>query len=212
MKKIAVLILCTISVVLITPSSALSEGSSSDTPYDGIAIVKLTVNPELHRPQTLRLSGHVVIQNFKRIGDIDDDGKPDVQTEIVEMNLTGTTPQGLAVNLNSSKSNRSMGIAEQLVRLPVGIGGTNLPADSFFDIFTELSLRHTPFHNAAAQGEQVSYCLNEPIHLQGVTKSLTDLSGTFTQRKSISIIICDRDEKVGTLQLLSVNLNSSKSN
>ncbi|MBI5457812.1 hypothetical protein HY971_03755 [Candidatus Kaiserbacteria bacterium] len=160
--------------------------------------------------QTFEAKGTAIIEGSV-IGDVDSDGLPDVATEIVSMSLTGTTSRGLAVNLNSSKSNRSTGVAERLVRMPVGIGGSNIPANSFFDIFVEL--RHTPFHNSVAfsavPDEALTSC--EPVHLAGISRSLTDLSGVY--RMSGKISLCNRSgEPVGSINSLAINLNSSKSN
>ena len=146
------------------------------------------------------------------IGDVDDDGKADVQTEIVDMNLTGKTPFGLAINLNSSKSNRSMGMAEELRSNPFPFI-KNRVANSFFDVFLEL--RHTPFHNsvtaAVIPDEVLTSC--ESVRFQGISKSLADLSGVYTQRMSGKITLCGIDgNPAGSLSLFAINLNSSKSN
>src|SRR3989338_5171945 len=103
---------------------ALAANGFSEV-YDVDAVVQISLK-SLPRTEVVRVTGNLDGKN-NNIGDRDDDGKPDIQTEILSMDLAGTTPHGLAINLNSSKSNRSMGMTEQIVRLPVGIGGSNLP-------------------------------------------------------------------------------------
>lgn len=210
---------------LIVPVSALAQESFFDVFYDATAVVQITLTSKaLPRTEVVRLKGHVVIRNF-RVGDLDGDGKPDIRTEIIELNLSGKNPQGMAVNLNSSKSNRSIGMTEQLIRssrLPIGIGGTNFPANSFFDIFTELSIGQPPSSPGIASSSFDVFINEDPIHLEGVARSLTDLGGFYTQRKSVSIIF-HNDQTEGTLtaqggdsagkiKITAVNLNSSKSN
>lgn len=213
MKKISVAISSAIILLFLSPISALAVVPSSDVSYDSTVIAQITVNPELHRPQTLRLQGPVVIRSSE-IGDMDGDGKPDIQTEIVSMNLTGTGPQGLAVNLNSSKSNRSMGMAEELRSNPFPFV-KNRVANSFFDVFFEIGLSQANQANAASV-----YVTDEPIHIKGIARSLTNLEGTYISRKSVSIVFQNDTGNatilgpgpVGKLKILAVNLNSSKSN
>jgi len=209
MKRNTAISISVATLLLLPLSVALAVEPFFDVFYDATATVQLSLK-SLPRTEVVRLKGHVVIRTFA-IGDMDRDGRPDMETEIVSMSLTGTTSQGIAVNLNSSKSNRSQGMTEQLMRMPVGIGGTNLPANSFFDIFVEL--RHTPFHNSPAASAVPDDALTscKPVHLAGISRSLTDLSGAY--RMSGKISLCNRSgEPVGGINFLAVNLNSSKSN
>ena len=162
---------------------------------------------------TFEAKGDATI-GISAIGDVDGDGAPDVATEIVSMHLTGTTTAGLAINLNSSRTNRSMGMAETLTASPRGINAPNLllriPVDSFFDVFTELSIQQSG--GAGAAGYAL-YSIQKGMRVQGIGTNLTDLSGIYTQRKSGSVIILDREgNPAGTLTFLVTNLNSSRSN
>lgn len=195
---------------LLFPAMSYANGDFFDVFYDASAIVRVTVNPELHRPTTLRLRGPVVIRS-SQTGDKDDDSKPDIQTEMLSMNLTGTTSQGLAVNLNSSKSNRSLGMAEQLL-IPLGRGAANLRANSFFDVFTEVSVGSPPGETSLAAAFFDVFVTDQSFHLEAITRNLTDLSGLYANRKNITVTLFREGTPSGTLTLLAVNLNSSKSN
>lgn len=65
--------------------------------------------------------------------DSDGDGLVDIETEIVEMTLTGTSSFG-PLEVRQSPDRRSMGMVEQ--QKP----GQDFPADSFFDVFLEVEV------------------------------------------------------------------------
>jgi len=194
---------------LFFPAMSQAEDSFFDVFYDADARAVLKLK-SLPRTEVVRLRGPVMIQQALP-GDTDEDNKPDVQTEILSMNLTGTTSQGLAVNLNSSKSNRSLGMAEQLFMLP-GRGAPSFRANSFFDVFTEVSLGSPPAETSLALGFFDVFVTDTPFHLEALTRNLTDLSGMYRPRKNITVTLFDEGTPFGTLMLFAINLNSSKSN
>lgn len=67
--------------------------------------------------------------------DSDDDGLVDIQTEIVEMELTGMASFGEVI-VRPHPDQPSLGMVEQ--QEP----GVDFPADSFFDVFVEVELPH----------------------------------------------------------------------
>jgi len=91
--------------------------------------------------------------------DKDGDGRAEVVTEIVEMELKGTASFGpLTVRVNPDKS--STGMVEQ--QEP----GKDFPADSFFDVFVQVEL-------PSSGGDNVVLALNEqPLRLEA---ELSDL-------------------------------------
>lgn len=209
MKKIIACSASTAALLFLPSAATLAAEPFFDVFYDATSVVQISLK-SLPRTEVVRLAGPIIIRSLE-IGDMDRDGKPDIQTEIVSMSLTGTTSQGSAINLNSSKSNRSTGVVERLIRMPVDIGGGNIPAHSFFDIFAEL--QPATFHNSPAASavpdETLTSC--KPVHLAGISSSLNDLSGVY--RMSGKISLCNRSgEPVGRIIFLAVNLNSSKSN
>jgi len=91
--------------------------------------------------------------------DKDGDGRVEVATEIVEMELTGTASFGpLTVSINPDK--RSTGMVEQ--QQP----GKDFPADSFFDVFVQVELP------SANGGNNVIGLNEEPLRMEA---ELSDL-------------------------------------
>ncbi|MCX7851709.1 MAG: hypothetical protein N2383_02890, partial [Caldilineales bacterium] len=91
-------------------------------------------------PVLLTLNGPTTVRRGDS-GDQDGDGRADIPTEILSMNLTGSSPWG-PVRLRESPTRTSRGLIEE--QTP----GAGFPADSFFDVFTELEtplglLQHT---------------------------------------------------------------------
>ncbi len=213
MKSIGLRIFVSLAVALflplLFPTTSYAIEDFFDVFYDADVRISLTLK-SLPRTEIVRLRGPVEIRQMFP-ADLDGDGKPDIQTEMLSMDLTGTTPQGLAIKLNSSKSNRSLGMAERLL-MPSGRGRTNPRANSFFDVFTELSLESPDDEITLAPAFFDVFLTDKPFHLEAMTKSLTDLSGKYSTRKNITVTLFREGVPAGTLTLLAVNLNSSKSN
>ncbi len=141
-------------------------GLSLDTDYppageDRFENTKATVQIEVTLPgvaalpfvkqtETVELEGPMLVLRSDP-QDADGDGLVDIETEIVEMTLTGTSSFGpIEVRLNPDQ--RSMGLVEQ--QEP----GQDTPADSFFDIFLEveiLDIGLVGFHEEAIRMEAV---------------------------------------------------------
>ncbi len=65
--------------------------------------------------------------------DLDGDGRQEIETELLSMNLTGASPWGL-LRVRESPTRPSSG------RIVQQTPGADFPADSFFDVFFEISL------------------------------------------------------------------------
>jgi hypothetical protein len=106
--------------------------------------------PFVKQTETVELEGPMVVLRSDP-QDADDDGLVDIETEIVEMTLTGTSSFGpIEVRLNPDQ--RSMGLVEQ--QEP----GQDTPADSFFDIFLHVEILDVGlvgFHEEAIRMEAV---------------------------------------------------------
>jgi hypothetical protein len=92
------------------------------------------------------LNGPTVVQRGP-VGDADQDGLDDVQTEIVQLDLTGTSSLLGPVEVRLSPDTPSLGAFEdQENDIP---GAIDFPADSFFDVFFEIALpeRALTLHN-----------------------------------------------------------------
>ncbi len=90
-------------------------------------------------PVNATLNGPTIVQRGDPADD-DGDGLTEIQTEIVSMNLTGVTQYG-PVSATQSQTRPSHGIVKQQTQ------GADYPAESFFDVFVELSTPLGPLHN-----------------------------------------------------------------
>ena len=186
----------------------------SETSYDTSALIQINLK-SYPRTEVVRVQGGIDGKN-NNVGDLDGDGKLDIETEILSMNLTGVNPTLGEVSFkNGLQDKKNMRTGEQIsnCRRFQTLSNASCAANSFFDIFIEM--RHTPFHNSAAPAVELTEVLTscEQVHLNGISRSLTNLSGFYNQRMSGKISLCNRSgEPVGTINFLAVNLNSSKSN
>lgn len=81
---------------------------------------------------------HVTLNGPSRVRrsdphDTDGDGRMEIETELLSMNLTGASPLG-PMQLRESPTRTSMG------RIVQRTAGVDFPADSFFDVFFDISL------------------------------------------------------------------------
>ena len=88
--------------------------------------------PFVGQTETVELEGPMLVLRGDP-QDADGDGLVDIETEIVELTLTGTSSFG-PIEVRQSPERRSMGQVEQ--QEP----GQDTPADSFFDIFLEVEI------------------------------------------------------------------------
>lgn len=196
-------------LLLISKTTSLSAVPSEVTSYEASALLQIQLK-DRPRTEVVRVVGNLDGKN-NNIGDVDTDGKADIQTEIVGMELVGTIPfvGGVLASINPGVP--SIGLSEQLTRRAPDT--RNLPARSFFDIFVELRLTPVvgPTISLAPPTEVLTSC--SAVRLQGISRSLADLSGHYSQRMSGKITLCNNvGEPVGSLYFLAINLNSSKSN
>ena len=106
--------------------------------------------PFVGQTETVVLEGPMLVLRSDP-QDADDDGLVDIETEIVELTLTGASSFG-PIEVRQSPERRSMGMVEQ--QQP----GQDTPADSFFDIFLEveiLDIGLVGFHEEAIRMEAV---------------------------------------------------------
>lgn len=105
--------------------------------------------------EVLVLTGPTVVEvNLTDPRDTDGNGQDQVQTEIVSMNLQGSSPTLGIVNISLSPTLRTFGEIEESVNNNPGVldippfapSGT---ADSFFDVFFEIEVPGIVLHNEA---------------------------------------------------------------
>jgi hypothetical protein len=104
--------------------------------FDSGAQVNIEINVS-GDTSAVTLNGPTTIQRGP-IGDTEPNGLDDVQTEIIQLDLTGVSPLLGPVVVRQSPQRRSLGaIEEQENRIQ---GPLDFPAESFFDVFFEIEL------------------------------------------------------------------------
>ena len=202
--KFLKIILIISSLLFLSVSSTLAASPLPEVSYQAEAIIQLNLKARPRTEIVKRIVGNLDGKN-NDIADVDGDGLPDIETEIVSMNLVGSDPIFGEISLklkNGLQDKKNTRTAEQPARClrPARRAMAPCPVDSFFDIFVEL--RHTPFHNSAVGLEEPAEVLTscESVQLRGASKGLTDLSGHYTQRISGKIALCNRNrEPAGSL-------------
>ena len=187
------------AVLLALPHQALAF----DVFFNAQALLQLNLRGK--PPMSVLLSGPVQVQGGETVG-INRTGPRSVATEILSMNLNGSDPQGLAVNLNSSRSNRSIGrVEEKSKKCPSAL---QCPANSFFDVFFEIQMMTQLPNNAARPAFFDVFVNHQPAHLEAVVGSLMNLKGVYRQNNPVKLYPLDQevsitqsDGSVGTAKL-----------
>jgi hypothetical protein len=136
------------------------------------------------------LTGPTTVQvNLFTLGDGDEDGLEEVQTEIISMELRGTSTLGDMVvrirNETSPPNQKTLGEIEementQLQRLDLPPFAPNGTATSFFDVFFEIQIGENLFHN------------NVPKRMQAVITHKPPASGEAYENQDV-IELFDQD-------------------
>jgi len=153
-STLPILFVAALTMVLCSGRSATAQDGSALEIDEFISSVEIELGGELIRlsgPLTLHV--HFESQREGDANDDDKDGLDEVSTEIVAMELKGSNPSLGEVHLRVNPNVPSLGqITEQVNNTP---GMLDLPpftpvgvADSFFDVFFELSVDGGPFHPA----------------------------------------------------------------
>jgi hypothetical protein len=159
----ALVLLLTLALAACGDDDGGGDGLDTDYPSAGedrFENTKATVEIEVTLPgvaalpfvgrqtETVELEGPTLVLRGDP-QDADNDGLVDIETEIVELTLTGTSSFG-PIEVRQSPERRSMGMVEQ--QEP----GQDTPADSFFDIFLEVEVMDiglVGFHEEAIRME-----------------------------------------------------------
>ena len=109
-------------------------------------------------------------------------GRQEIPTEIIAMNLTGMSPLG-PITLKQSATRPSKGLIEQQV------SGQDFPADSFFDVFFEIE---------TAQGMLSNL---QPVRMQSVINAIPPIFSSFQSQLDADIPLFDAaGNQVGRLR------------
>ena len=139
--------------------------------FESQATIQLDIPHISPQPITLMLSGPTTIQR-NAPGDSDLDGLPDIQTEILSLDLTGVDPILGPVMVRQSLTMPSRGVIEQLYT-----PGTNFPALSFFDVFVDIGVAGMPCSNS------------NPIPMSAVISDIPPARGTTYESPLLSVPI-----------------------
>ncbi|MCX6030340.1 MAG: DUF6073 family protein [Chloroflexi bacterium] len=132
-----------------------------------------SANVTLNGPTTVRRSDPT---------DSDGDGRLEIETEILAMNLTGIGPSG-PLNVRESPSLPSRGRIVQQAQ------GADFPADSFFDVFVEMDIPGVgTLHNA------------EPVRMQAVINAIPPTLAYYRPPQPIAVPLLDANgRQVGAI-------------
>jgi hypothetical protein len=168
--------------VLGSVQAQLTEGTDA---FQSDATVELTT-PD-GTPETLVLSGPTLIKRGKP-GDADEDGLADQPTEIIQLELRGTSAQLGQITFRAGAQhglNPSLGGIEELQK------GTTFPADSFFDVFARLDASGGP----ATDGQPIKGTNERPAHLAAIINTVPPL-GTPYKEFNIIFVFVVRDQTI----------------
>jgi len=109
--------------------------------------------------------------------DADGDGRMEIETEIVQMNLAGASPFG-PLQLRESPTRQSLG------RIMQQTAGQDYPADSFFDVFVELNTALGPLHN------------EQPVRMRAVIDAIPPILKVYTPPQPVAIPLLNANGQV----------------
>lgn len=89
-------------------------------------------------PLPILLTGPVTVRTDSKVGNV----TGTFATEMVSLSLMGFTPGGILVDVRESPASASMSMGQTTI---TDLGGGLYDIDSFFDVFTELSIDGGPF-------------------------------------------------------------------
>lgn len=181
MKKSFLLIVFLI-LVFGTTSVALAYPPAGHDEFLSTAVLVLNI-PGLGT-DTVTVTGPTIVNRGSPFDP--GDGKLEIPTEIVSMQLTGTSSLVGPITVTESLIQNSTGKIKQQT------AGVDFPADSFFDVFVEIQTGAGNFHN------------NNPVPMQAEINSIPPYGTTYTPPSPIQIIIYDQNENpVGTIEHVS---------
>ncbi|HLE52274.1 MAG TPA: hypothetical protein VI755_09435, partial [Anaerolineales bacterium] len=168
-----------ITIALLTWKTAWAYPSAGVDEFDSSATVTIDLAVSGGPVLKVTVAGPTRIQR----GDPVDpgDGRLEIDTEIVSLELHGISPIG-PVTIRESAVRASTGSVKQQA------AGVDFPADSFFDVFVEIETPVGTFHN------------NDPVRLQAEIDSLPPWQAEYTPPAIIGVSLFDRGgRRVGVI-------------
>ena len=166
-------------MALLTWESAWGYPSAGADEFDSAATVTIDLAVSGGPVLKVTVAGPTRIQRGDPVNP--GDGRLEIDTEIVSLELHGISPIG-PVTIRESGVRASTGTVKQQE------AGVDFPADSFFDVFVEIETPFGTFHN------------NDPVRLQAVINSLPPWQAEYTPPAIIGVSLFDRGgRRVGVI-------------
>lgn len=161
------------SVTLGDEQSATLSFQAGDFPPGGIdefpSGVLLTLDVPGSGPAYVTLNGPSRVQRGDP-HDTDGDGRMEIETELLSMDLSGISPLGL-MRLRESPTRPSMG------RILQRTAGVDFPADSFFDVFFDVSL----------DGGANWLPVDQPVRMEAVIQAIPPILAYYQSAQPIAV-------------------------
>jgi len=148
--------------LLVTVGPVDAEFIEHDS-YPSLSGIQLTLTGPSGGAETISFAGALQIDVVFPGGegsasDGDGNGREEVPTELVALSLTGSSPTLGTITLGLNASMASMGSYEELFNATTGVldippfvpSSPSVGADSFFDVFFEISVGGVVWHNMLA--------------------------------------------------------------
>ena len=152
------------SAVVLRPA-AYPPGGRDEFPSGALLTLELPGTGAAH----VTLNGPTVVQRSDP-HDADGDGRQEIETELLSMSLTGLSPWG-PLMVRESPTRASLGRIVQ--RTP----GVDFPADSFFDVFFDISL----------DGGLTWLPVEQPVRMEAVIEAIPPILATYRPPQPIAI-------------------------
>lgn len=149
------------------PETVLDYPGAGDDTFDSGASVKIDLGPS--GAENVTLNGPTTVHRSSPCIGCGPGGRDTIQTELVQMTLTGTSPLFGPIQLRESPILVSPGQVSQ--QTP----GADFPADSFFDVFVEIDTLSGTLHN------------QQPLHMQSVIHALPPINEPYSSTASVQL-------------------------
>ncbi len=161
------------SITLGDEQSATLTFQPSDYPPGGVdefpSGALLTLDVPGSGPAHVTLNGPSRVQRSDP-QDTDGDGRMEIETELLSMNLSGMSPLG-PMRLRESPTRASLG------RIVQQTSGVDFPADSFFDVFFEVSL----------DGGSNWLPVDQPVRMEAVIQAIPPILAYYQSAQPIAV-------------------------
>lgn len=154
--------------------AAYPPGGQDEFPSGALLTLEIPGGGQAH----VTLNGPTVVQRSDP-HDADGDGRQEIETELLAMNLTGISPSG-PLMVRESPTRPSLG------RIVQQAPGIDFAADSFFDVFFDISL----------DGGQTWLPVQEPVRMEAVIDAIPPILSFYRSPQPIAVPVIGSDGQV----------------